>query len=122
MLHTIAKFEEEQVKQAAGLIVKGLLLCLSGPAGLRNEMLNTPDFWSVLQALHSHQETAQKVFDIVEDVATGSISGLTVDNYDPVISLLNDFATAGSIGAKIERRREEIAARGGRAHKSRTDK
>ena len=122
MLHTIAKFEEDQVKQAAGLIVKGLLLCLSGPAGLRNEMLNTPDFWSVLQALHSFQETAQKVFDIVEDVATASISGLTVDNYDPVISLLNDFATAGSIGAKIERRREEVAARGGRAHKPRNDK
>ena len=112
VLHTISKFEEDQLKQCAVLIVKGFLMCFNGPVSLRNEMFNSPDFWSVLQALHSHPDTAQSVFEIVENVASGSASGLTVDNFDPVISLLNDFATAGSIGAKIERRRDEAAARG----------
>lgn len=112
VLHTISKFEDEQLKQCAVLIVRGFSLCLTGPVGLRKEMFNSPDFWSVLQTLYSQPETAQSVFQIVEDVASGSASGLTVDNIDPVISILNDFATAGSIGAKIERRRDEAAARG----------
>lgn len=112
VLHAISKFDGALTKQAAPFIVKGLALCLNGPAGLRKEIINTPDFWSVLKALQSIPETAQSVFDLVENIVNGASPALTADNYEPVIALLNDYATAGSVGAATEQRRDEAIRRG----------
>lgn len=114
VLHAISKFDADLTKKSAPFIVQGLSLCINGPENLRKEIVNTPDFWSVLKALHSVPETAQSVFDLVESIVDGSSPTLTADNYEPVIALLNDFATAGSVGAASEQRRDE-AVRGGRA-------
>lgn len=111
VLHTISKFEDEHLRFSSDCIVKGLVLCLNGPTGLRNEMVNAPDFWFVLQALHEHSDTAQHVFDIVNEIVAGSTSSLTADNYEPVASLLNEFATLAGVTAKNDRRREQEAAR-----------
>ena len=111
VLHTISKFDEDVLRQANTYIVKGLLLCLNGPLGLRNEMINSPDFWSVLQGLHAFPETTKPVFDIVNSVVDGPQSGLTTANYEPVVSLLGDVATAGTNSAILERKRQEASAK-----------
>lgn len=111
VLHTISKFEPELLRQCAPYIAKGLSLCLNGPAGLRNEMVNTPDFWSVMHALHFIPETAKMVFQILESVAIGLPPCLTSDNYEAVVNLLNDFASAGNMAAQAERQQEETALR-----------
>jgi golgi-specific brefeldin A-resistance guanine nucleotide exchange factor 1 len=71
-------------------------------------MSTSPDFWSILRELHSVPEAAALVFRIVEEL-TRSSGGITVDNYEAAIALLNDFATAGSIGAAQEQRRDREA-------------
>ncbi|KAI9725231.1 MAG: GDP/GTP exchange factor for ARF [Chrysothrix sp. TS-e1954] len=109
VLHTISKFDPEVFRQANSYIVKGLVLCLDGPVGLRNEMVNSPDFWSVLRSLQAHQEAAQPVFDILNTVVASS--GLTSDNYEPVMSLLSDVASAGTASFRAERARHEAAAK-----------
>lgn len=111
LLHALSKFDDPQVKYAATFTINGLLACLAGPSSLRNEIVNSPDFWFVLQALHANPETAQQVFEILEDVVSGSPSSLTADNFDPVASLLNEFATAPGVVARSDRRREQDAAR-----------
>lgn len=75
-------------------------------------MVNSPDFWSVLQALHALPETSSEVFELLENVAGAGASALTTDNYEPVMSLLNEFAAAGSVGANDEQRRDLAARRG----------
>lgn len=111
-MHTISKLEQDALKQAAVPIVKGLRLCLKGAAGLRQEIVTSPDFWSLLHTLHTVPDIASEVFELVESIATGGTSTLTTDNYEPVISLLSDFAAAGSVGANDEQRRDLAARRG----------
>lgn len=74
-------------------------------------MINAPDFWFVLQSLYEHPDTAQQAFEIVEDVVSGSGPSLTADNYEPVASMLNDFATHAGVTARNDKRREQEAAR-----------
>lgn len=112
VLHAISKFDDELTKQCAVSIIKGLALCIISPAGLRKELANSPDFWSVLKTLHSIPETAQLVFDLVENIVEGSSLALTADNYEPAIALLNDYATASRVGANTEQKRDEANRRG----------
>lgn len=61
-------------------------------------------------------EAAAAVFKIVEELVTGEEKrkgGVTADNYEHVVVLLNDFATAGSVGAQDEQRRE-VGSRDGK--------
>ena len=118
VLHTISSFDEDLLKQSALPVLKGMFACIQGPAGLRKEMATSPDFWVILHRLHQEAEATPLAFDILEDVITGSPSAITSDNYEPAISLLNDFATAGSVGAMHEQKREE-ALRKGRQQKER---
>lgn len=74
--------------------------------------MNTPDFWSILRALQAVPEVANDVFALVEDVVVGQTSAVTTDNYEPVIVMLGDYSTAGSIGAQDEQRREMALRRG----------
>ena len=79
---------------------------------MRKGIVNSPDFWSILHTLHSVQETAGEVFELMESVVGGRTPALTTDNYEPVLSLLNDFAAAGSVGIKDEQQRDQDARRG----------
>lgn len=112
ILHTISKFDQELLKQAGPHVAKGLSLCLRGAADLRNEMVNSPDFWSILRSLHQIPETANDIFSMLQGLLEDASSALTADNYDPILSLLNDFAAAGSVGAVGEQRRDQAALRG----------
>ncbi|WPH04611.1 Hypothetical protein R9X50_00750300 [Acrodontium crateriforme] len=108
VLHAISSFREDLLKRCAHPILKGIRGCLSGPAELKNEMASSPDFWSVLQSLVSMPESAPLVFEITGLVADGPTTAITPDNYDATMTLLNAFATAGSIGARDEQRRDTV--------------
>jgi brefeldin A-resistance guanine nucleotide exchange factor 1 len=48
----------------------------------------------------------------VEDLTTSSQPGITADNYEAAIALLNEFATAAQIGAREEQLYDQAARRG----------
>ena len=90
------------LKQSAPLLLKGISDCIAGPPGLRCEMANSPDFWSLLRMLHTVPDVSDKTFHIVTELIALP-SAITTDNYEALIVLLNDFATAGSIGVSPEK-------------------
>ena len=94
------------LENSALLVLKGLTLCIQGAGPLKKEIANIPDFWSIIQSLHRLQATAPRVFDILEILVTGKPTTVTADNYEAIVSLLNDFATAGGVGAVIEQKRQ----------------
>lgn len=102
VLHAISSFRENLLKQCALPILKGIYSCVSGPAELKKEMATSPDFWSVLHNLQPVSDAAPLVFQIAEHIAHNENSAITADNYEAAVSLLNAFATAGSVGAKHE--------------------
>jgi brefeldin A-resistance guanine nucleotide exchange factor 1 len=69
-------------------------------------MSTSPDFWAILHNLQGIREAAPHVFSILEDLAEPPYTAITVDNYEPAIALLNSFASAGSIGANDEQKRD----------------
>ena len=93
-------------------MVKGIARCIREPGPLRKEMINSPDFWAILKTLHSIDEVAAQVFRILEELTADGFSAITADNYEAAVSLLNDFAMAGSVGAVFEQRRDTLARRG----------
>ena len=46
------------------------------------------------------------VFHLLENLVIGEPTTVTADNYEAAVGLLNDFATAGSVGAVIEQKRQ----------------
>ena len=106
VLHAISSFRGDLLKQCAEPVLKGILNCVSGPTGLKNEMATSPDFWQVLHSLAPVKEVAGLVFEITENVTEMSQSAIAADNYDAIVSLLNAFATRGSIGASHEQQQE----------------
>lgn len=104
ILHTISSLDRTAMEKAALPILKGLSLCLRGPRRLRNEIVNTQDFWSTIRAFHSIHEAAGEVFELSQGILEDSPSAITADNYEATVLLLNDFASAGSAGAMIEQR------------------
>lgn len=59
-------------------------------------------------------EAAGDVFQLVEDLTTSPQPGITADNYEAAIALLDEFATAAQIGAVEEQRHDLAAKRGGK--------
>jgi brefeldin A-resistance guanine nucleotide exchange factor 1 len=112
LLHTFSTFSEDLLKQCAGPLLKGLADCCKGPNGLRIELASSPDFWSILNALHRVPEAAGEVFQLVEDLTTSPQPGITADNYESAIALLNEFATAAQVGARQEQLHDQAARRG----------
>lgn len=112
VLHTFSSFDQELLKQCSQPLLKGMSDCIKGPTGLRSEMANSPDFWSILNTLQSAPDVAGDVFQIVEELANSSQPGISADNYEAVIALLNEFATAGQIGSSEEQRRDQAVRRG----------
>ena len=69
-------------------------------------MVNIPDFWATIRGLYSIQEATIDVFELLISIVEDSPSLISADNYEAVILLSNDFATAGSAGAVIEQKRD----------------
>ena len=111
ILHTVAGYDQYILEKASVQIINGLTLCIRDSSPLRNEITNTPDFWSILQSLHTLPEAADKAFNLVARVVTGQQAAITADNYKDSISLLNGFAAAGSVGAVLEQKRDKSARR-----------
>ena len=101
LLHTFSSMDIDLLKRSATLLLNGISDCIAGPPGLRCEMANSPDFWSLLRMLHTVPDVSDKIFHIATELIAMP-SAITTDNYEALIVLLNDFATAGSIGAATE--------------------
>ena len=84
---------------------------MRGPRPLRNEIANTPDFWSIIRGLHTIPAAAGTVFDILMGIMVDKPSAITADNYEFAIEALNGFATAGSAGAVVEQKRDRTIRR-----------
>ncbi len=111
ILHNISSFDKAVLERSALAVLQGISLCIKEQGPLRKEMTSSPDFWAILTALYSHKESSAKVFDMVENVSVGPLSAITADNYNSAISLLNEFATAGSIGSVSEQKYDKVARR-----------
>ena len=111
ILHTIAGYHPSILEKSSMLILNGLTLCIQNPSSLRKEITNTPDFWSIVRSLHVLPEAAGKVFDLVASLVAGQQAAVTADNYKDTVSLLNGFATAGSVGAVVEQTRDKTGRR-----------
>lgn len=105
----ISSFNQSILEKVALPILQGLALCLQNPTPLRNEITNTPDFWSTIQILHAKPDAAAGVFRLLENIVATKPSAVTADNYEAAVSMLNSFAAAGSIGAIEEQRHEKIS-------------
>ena len=111
ILHTIAGYDPSILEKTSMLILDGLTLCIQNPSPLRKEITNTPDFWSIVRSLHALPEVAGKAFDLVASLVAGQQAAVTADNYKDTVSLLNDFAAAGSVGAVVEQTRDKTGRR-----------
>ena len=114
ILHRISSLDTSVMQAAALPILKGLSDCLESPTPLRSEILSTPDFWSTLREAHAIAEAAEGTFQLLVAVVEDFRLSITADNYEAVISLLQDVATAGKEGAKAELQLD----RGGKRSKS----
>ncbi len=102
VLHALPSFDDSVLVHTASSIIAGLSACLLSPTPLRNEIANSPDFWSILQRLRTHKPEAEHVFEMLTNVAVSEPSAMTADNYEAAVSLANDFAAMGSVGAVLE--------------------
>jgi brefeldin A-resistance guanine nucleotide exchange factor 1 len=112
VLHTISSFKKDLFDKSVPLVLQGLTQCIKEPGPLRNEIMTSPDFWVILRNLTRNVKSAPTVFEILEGVAVGSPPTIMADNYESAVKLLNDFASAGSVGSTIEQKQDRKAKRG----------
>jgi len=112
VLHTISSFKKDLFDKSAPLVLLGLTQCIKEPGPLRNEIMTSPDFWVILRNLTRNVKSAPTVFEILEGVAVGSPPTIMADNYESAVKLLNDFASAGSIGSTVEQKQDKKVKRG----------
>jgi brefeldin A-resistance guanine nucleotide exchange factor 1 len=74
--------------------------------------MTSPDFWVILRNLTRNVKSAPTVFEILEGVAVGSPPTIMADNYESAVKLLNDFASAGSVGSTVEQKQDKKVKRG----------
>ncbi|KAA8571032.1 hypothetical protein EYC84_000398 [Monilinia fructicola] len=111
VLHAISSFKKDLFEKSATLVLQGLTQCIKEPGPLRNEIMTSPDFWAILKNLATSPSTSA-VFEILEGVAIGSPPTIMADNYESAVKLLNDFATAGSVGSTVEQKQDKRTRRG----------
>lgn len=119
ILHAISSFDQDILEMSATPILNSLSRCIAESELLRREIVISPDFWSILQRLRPQAASAPIVFEILKDIVESSPPAISSDNYESAVALANDFASAGSIGAAEERRRDANArrSRGGKPEK-----
>lgn len=111
ILHTISGYDQSTLEKAATPILQGLALCIKDSSPLRNEVTNTKDFWSILRSLHTLPGVAGNTFHMVESVINAKPAVVTADNYEDAVKLLNGYATAASVGAVTEQKRDRKVQR-----------
>ncbi|KAI4671292.1 uncharacterized protein J4E88_009326 [Alternaria novae-zelandiae] len=111
LMHTFSSFNDALLHECAQPILKGLTDCCKGPNALRSELAGSPDFWTILSRLSGVPDAAGDVFQLVEDLTTSPQPGITADNYEAAIALLNEFATAAQVGAREEQLHDQAARR-----------
>jgi brefeldin A-resistance guanine nucleotide exchange factor 1 len=82
--------------------------------------MTSPDFWVILRNLTANAQAAPTVFEILQGVAIGSPPTVMADNYESAVKLLNDFASAGSIGSTVEQKQDRRPGRGQPVKQERT--
>ncbi|KAI9800297.1 MAG: GDP/GTP exchange factor for ARF [Piccolia ochrophora] len=112
VLHTISSLDLSIQARCAPYILRGIVRCIKEPGPLRSEMSSSPDFWAILRELRSVKEGEAPVFEILEDVAVGASPAITADNYEAAVSLLNEYASAGSVGSGLEQKMDQLARKG----------
>lgn len=112
VLHAISSFNDATIDRTASSVITGLSHIISSADPLKNELANSPDFWSILQRLHRHKDQSQNVFDILEMTVKAEPPIVAADSYESAVSLANDFATAASVGAVQEQKRDPGSRRG----------
>jgi brefeldin A-resistance guanine nucleotide exchange factor 1 len=111
VLHAISGYDQDMLEMVAVPIVKGLARCVTHTGRLRNEITISPDFWSILQRLHQHEEAAPMVFELLQSIVESMPDIVTADNYESAVNLANDFVSAGHVGSINERQRDVQARR-----------
>lgn len=119
ILHAISSFDQDILEMSATPVLNSLSKCIAESEILRREIVISPDFWSILQRLRPLNTAAPIIFEILKGIAQSSPPAVSSDNYESAVALANDFASAGSIGATEERRRDATArrSRGGKPDK-----
>lgn len=113
VLHSIAALDKTLLDKSASPVIRGLSQCVrSDSSSLKSEMINSPDFWVLLRTLLPNAEACAEVFEIMEFITSESPSNVTSDNYVPVVSLLNDIASAGNVGSVFEQKKDKLTKRG----------
>src|SRR5271163_523287 len=112
VLHAISSFDDRTLEHTATAVVSGLGSCIASAEPLRKEIINSPDFWSIMHRLHQHPDDAERIYGLLQAIATSQPTAVSADNYESAIELANDFATAGSVGAVLEQKRDMAARRG----------
>jgi brefeldin A-resistance guanine nucleotide exchange factor 1 len=103
LLHSVSSFSKDTMLRTAGVVLQGIKLCIADPGPLRNEIMTSPDFWVILRTLAAASpECSAVVFEILESGVSGSPPAIMADNYEAAIGLLNEFASAASVGAALE--------------------
>ncbi|CAL8577135.1 GDP/GTP exchange factor for ARF [Xanthoria parietina] len=111
VLHMISSFSQPRLERAATLVLKGVSICIKESGSLRNEILNTPDFWSMIERIHALPAVSANVFNLLKAVVEDRALAVTGDNYEFVIGLLNSFANAGGAAAASQQHRESNGRR-----------
>ncbi|KXX77119.1 ARF guanine-nucleotide exchange factor 2 [Madurella mycetomatis] len=111
LLHSVSSFPSDTLVKTSGLVLRGLKLCIEKPCPMRNEIMTSPDFWAILQALAAHPDSAPVVFDILESGVSATPSAIMADNYEAALALLNEFASMASVGAVAEQKNDRKQGR-----------
>ncbi|KAF2428990.1 hypothetical protein EJ08DRAFT_662157 [Tothia fuscella] len=117
ILHAFAAFDQDTLQHCALPLTKGISECITASTALRKEMATSPDFWDILTKLHALSEVSPHVFNILSELNKSPQMAITADNYVNTITLLNAFATAASVGAGDEQRRDMALRKGGKGAK-----
>ncbi|KAF8421295.1 hypothetical protein EV426DRAFT_222858 [Tirmania nivea] len=107
ILHHIATLSRGILEKSSLPIIAGIKGCLRGSSSLKSQMVSSPDFWVLLRGLLVLNDAAQEVFEATEYV-TKEESNVSSDNYVAVVTLLNDFALAASVGSVFEQKQDKL--------------
>ncbi|KAL8719313.1 MAG: hypothetical protein Q9225_003677 [Loekoesia sp. 1 TL-2023] len=111
VLHMISSFSQPKLEKSAALILKGLIFCIKESGTLRNEIINTPDFWSTIERIHTIPAVSAGVFSLLKAIVEDRAPAVTADNYEFVVGLLNSYANAGGAAAASQQQREPAGRR-----------
>ncbi|KAL8868851.1 MAG: hypothetical protein Q9174_004711, partial [Haloplaca sp. 1 TL-2023] len=106
ILHMISSFTQPKLEKSAALVLKGLNICIKESGSLRNEIFNTPDFWSTIERIHAIPAVSPIVFNLLKAIVEDKALAVTADNYEYVVGLLNSFANAGGAAAASQQQQQ----------------